>query len=141
MTQPMTREHFVEFVRSAGQGVVATVDVHGDPQAALVGLAVSDAAEVIFDSLTETRKIRNIRAHPRVALVIGSDDSVSVQIEGTADILAGAERDKCGQIYVAQFPGARALDDEFSIVRVVPQWLRYYDAREAFALVWEGECW
>lgn len=73
--QPMTREHFVEFVRSAGQGVVAT------------------------------------------------------------------ERDKCGQIYVAQFPGARALDDEFSIVRVVPQWLRYYDAREAFALVREGECW
>jgi len=40
--------------------------VHGDPEAAFVGLAVSDASEMIFDSLTDTRKMRNIQAHPRV---------------------------------------------------------------------------
>ena len=137
----MTRDDFIEFVRSTRQGVVATVDAHGAPEAALVGLAVSDAAEVIFDSLTDTRKVRNIRAHPRVALVIGCDGGVSVQVEGVADILAGAERYKYGEIYLSQFPGARALHDEFSIVRVVPRWSRYYDAREAPALVLEGECW
>jgi pyridoxine/pyridoxamine 5'-phosphate oxidase len=141
MTDPMTRERFVGFVRSVRQGVVATVDVHGDPEAALVGLAVSDAAEVIFDSLTDTRKIRNIRAHPRVALVIGWTGGVSVQVEGAASILAGPERDEYGQIYLAQFPGSRVLDEEFSVVRVVPQWLRYYDARQAPALVMERECW
>ena len=141
MTHSMTRDQFVEFVRSVRQGVVATVDVHGDPEAAFVGLAVSDAGEVVFDSLTDTRKVRNIRAHPRVALVIGCDGGVSVQVEGVADILTGPERDKYGEIYLSQFPGARALHDEFSIVRVVPRWSRYYDAREAPALVLEGECW
>lgn len=60
----MARDQFVEFVRSVRQGVVATVDVHGGPEAAFVGLAVSDAGEVVFDSLTDTRKVRNIRAHP-----------------------------------------------------------------------------
>jgi antitoxin (DNA-binding transcriptional repressor) of toxin-antitoxin stability system len=137
----MTRDHFVEFVRAARQGVVATVDVHGDPEAALVGLAVNDAAEVIFDSLSGARKVHNVRAHPRVALVIGCDGGVSVQVEGVADILAGSVRDKYGAIYLSQFPGARALNDELSIVRVVPLWTRYYDARQAPALVLEGECW
>jgi general stress protein 26 len=141
VTQSMTRDQFVEFVRSVRQGVVATVDVHGNPEAAFVGLAVSDAGEVIFDSPTDTRKVCNIQTHPRVALVIGCDGGVSVQVEGIADILAGAERDKYGEIYLSQFPGARALDIDFSIVRVVPRWSRYYDAREAPALVLEGECW
>jgi len=141
VTDPMTRAQFVAFVRAARQGVVATVDVRGNPEAALVGLAVTDEAEVIFDSLTEARKVRNIRAHPRVALVVGWDNGVSVQVEGSADIVSGAERDRYGEVYLSQFPGARALADEFSIVRVVPHWLRYYDARPGSALVAEGECW
>lgn len=69
MTDPMTRAQFVAFVRAARQGVIATVDVGGSPEAALVGFAVTDEAEVIFDSLTEARKVRDIRARPRVALV------------------------------------------------------------------------
>jgi pyridoxine/pyridoxamine 5'-phosphate oxidase len=105
----MTRAQFVAFVRAARQGVVATVDVRGNPEAALVGLAVTDEAEVIFDSLTEKRKVRNIGAHPRVALVVGWDNGVSVQVEGSADIVSGAERGSYGEVYLSQFPGARAL--------------------------------
>ena len=137
----MTRAEFVAFVRDARHGVVATVDENGNPEAALVGLAVTDEAEVIFDSLNDARKMRNVRGHPRVALVIGWDDGVSLQVEGSADVLSGADRDKYGEVYLSQFPGARALDNEFAIVRVVPQWLRYYDARPASARVVEAECW
>ena len=41
---PLTRDEFVQFVRAARMGVVAT----GDPEAALVDLAVSDDGTVIF---------------------------------------------------------------------------------------------
>jgi general stress protein 26 len=141
MTDPMTRDGFVAFVRDVGQGVVATVDAGGNPEAALVALAITDEAELVFDSLTTARKVRNIHDHHRVAVVVGWDEGVSVQVEGVAQVLSGDERTVYGEVYLSQFPGGRALDDEFSIVRVVPDWLRYYDARHAVARVVERECW
>ena len=136
----MTRDEFVEFVRTAGMGVVATIDATGNPEAALVEVAVTDAAEIVFDTKATARKVANIAGNRRVALVVGWHDGLSIQVEGVADILAGAEREEYGRIYQAQFPAARALLDGFAIVRVTPRWLRYYDARpESFRVV-EG-CW
>lgn len=137
----MNREEFVAFVREAREGVVATVDAKGSPEAALVGLAVTDAGDVLFDTHTAARKVANIRGNARVAVVIGWDDGVSVQVEGVAVVLAGAEREACGKVYLEQFPGSRALADGFSLVRVVPDWLRRYDARTDPALVTEGHPW
>jgi PPOX class probable F420-dependent enzyme len=141
LAELMTRERFVAFVRAVRLGVVATVDPDGNPEAALVGLAVTDAGDLIFDSPSDARKMRNLRHAPRVAVVIGADDAVSVQVEGDAEILAGADRAACGATYLAQFPGSRALDDGFSLVRIRPDWLRCYDARVEPARVAEGACW
>ena len=80
----------------------------------------------------------NIAANPRVALVVGWSDSVSVQVEGLADTLTGTERAAYGRIYTERFPGSRALREEFAIVRVIPCWLRYYDARPGSFRVAEG---
>jgi hypothetical protein len=80
----------------------------------------------------------NIAANPRVALVIGWDDDVSVQVEGDADVLDGADRRPYGQLYTKRFPGSRALQQQFAIVRVIPRWLRYYDARPDSFRVSEG---
>ena len=134
----MTRGEFAEFVRVAGMGVVATADAEGNPEAALVDLAATGAGEVIFDSAVTARKMANIAANPRVALVVGWRDSVSVQVEGLADTLTGTERAAYGRIYTERFPGSRALREEFAIVRVIPRWLRYYDARPASFRVAEG---
>lgn len=137
----MTREEFVAFVRKARQGVVATVDAAGNPEVALVGLAVADAGDVLFDSYTATRKVDNLRANPRAALVIGWDNGVSVQVEGPVEILSGRDRDAFGKVYLAQFPGSRALADGFSIIRVTPNWLRLYDTRPNPVLITEGNPW
>jgi pyridoxine/pyridoxamine 5'-phosphate oxidase len=51
--------------------VQASVSPTGAPQAAVVGFAVTDALEIIFDTVATSRKYRNLRADPRVALVIG----------------------------------------------------------------------
>jgi pyridoxine/pyridoxamine 5'-phosphate oxidase len=137
----MTRDQFVAFVRDARQGVVATVDPARHPEAALVGVAVTDGGELVFDAPNATSKIANIREKSRVALVIGWDDDVSVQVEGDADILSGPDREAHGRVYLAQFPGSRVLDEGFAVVRVVPGWLRYYDARSEPPVVVEKECW
>lgn len=137
----MTRDQFVAFVRDAQQGVVATVDADGHPEAALVGVAVTDDGELVFDAPSGTRKVANIRAKSRVALVIGWDDDVSVQVEGDADILSGPDREAYGRAYLAQFPGSRVLDEGFAVVRVVPGWLRCYDARPEPPVVVERVCW
>ena len=137
----MTREEFVEFVRAARMGVVATVDASGDPEAALVDLAVTDAGEIVFDSLATARKVANIGHHARVAVVVGWTDGVSVQIEGDARVRSGDDLAAYRAIHHAQLHKGRTLRDDFTVVTVVPSWLRYYDARpESFGMVegsWE----
>jgi uncharacterized pyridoxamine 5'-phosphate oxidase family protein len=70
----MDREQLVEFVRQRGLAVVATRDANGEPQAALVGVAATAQGEIVFDTLTSSRKYRNINSHPRVALRPGDQD-------------------------------------------------------------------
>ena len=133
---PMTRAEFVEFVRAAKLGVVATVDAEGHPEAALVDLAVTDHGEVLFDTKAAARKVVNIGGNQRVALVVGWADRVSVQAEGDAEVLSGAEREKYGRIHQEQIPKSRAFREDFTLVKMVPTWLRYFDARpESFSIV------
>jgi pyridoxine/pyridoxamine 5'-phosphate oxidase len=132
----MTRAEFVEFVRAAKLGVVATVDAEGRPEAALVDLAVTDDGEVLFDTKAAARKVVNLGGNPRVALVVGWADRVSVQAEGDAEVLAGAERERYGRIHQDQFPASRAFREDFTLVKMVPTWWRYHDARpESFSIV------
>jgi PPOX class probable F420-dependent enzyme len=125
------REELVEFVRACGFGVVATRAPDGSPQAALVGVAATDRGEIVFDTLSGSRKCRNLQAFPRVALVIGWDDAVTLQCEGDAEIVSGTERDRCMRPYVAQHPDGveRAEDPDIVLVRVRLAWGRVSDFR------------
>ncbi len=63
--------------------------------------------------------------------MIGWEDEVTVQCEGLADILAGAEREHGLRAYLDQYPGGRqrAADPDIAHVRIRPSWLRYSDYR------------
>lgn len=63
---------------------------------------------------------------------------MSLQVEGRADVLGGTDRIAYGQVFESQFPGSRALEADFALIRVVPDWLRYYDARPDSFRVAEG---
>jgi pyridoxine/pyridoxamine 5'-phosphate oxidase len=133
---PMTRSEFVEFVRAAKLGVIATADAEGNPEAALVDLAVTDHGEVLFDTMAAARKVINIGGNQRVALVVGWADKVSVQAEGEAEVLSGAELEEYGRIHQEQVPTSRAFREDFTLVKMVPTWLRYFDSRpESFGVV------
>ncbi len=114
------------FVRGCELAVVATTDPLQRPEAALVSVAALDDGTLIFDAKDDSRKIANLRVNANAAVVVGWND-VTLQIEGTADITAGSGRAHFGREYIAQFPGSRALDDEFAVVTIHPTWLRVYD--------------
>ena len=105
----------------------------GAPQAAVVGIAVTDTLDIIFDTLSNSRKYANIIADPRVALVIGWDAEQTAQIEGIADVPSGDALALCKQAYFAVWPDGRERETwpDIAYVRVRPRWLRYSDFSQA----------
>jgi len=128
----MTRAELLAFLRSYRLAVQATVSPTGAPQAAVVGFAVSDNLELVFDTLSTTRKVENLRREPRVALVVGWDDERTAQIEGPADEPHGAELDRLKRVYFAAWPDGpeREAWPGITYVRVRPVWVRFSDFRE-----------
>ncbi len=124
----MTRAELLAFLRMHRLAVVSTIH-DGAPQAAVVGIAISDDLEIIFDTLTTSRKYQNLRTDPRAALVIGWDAEQTAQLEGVADFPAGAELDTCKQVYFAAWPDGseREAWPNIGYVRVRPKWVRFSD--------------
>lgn len=124
----MTRAELLAFLRMHRLAVVSTVH-DGAPQAAVVGIAVSDNLEIIFDTLTTSRKYQNLRGDPRAALVIGWDAEQTAQVEGAADFPSGAELTACKQVYFAAWPDGpeRETWPNIGYVRIRPNWARFSD--------------
>jgi general stress protein 26 len=126
------KSQILAFMRAHRLAVQATTSTDGAPQAAVVGFAVSDHFEIVFDTLASTRKAQNIRANARVAFVIGGlkrNDERTVQYEGIADEPTGAELERLKTIYYEVFPDGpdRLGWPGLIYVRVRPTWIRYSD--------------
>ena len=134
----MTRAQLIEFMREQRYAVQASVTGAGAPQAAVVGIVVTDELELFFDTLSTTRKCANLRRDPRVAFVIGWDDR-TVQYEGIADEPTGAELAGLKALYLDRFPDGREREvlPDITYIRTRPNWLRYSDFRAAPPLVLE----
>lgn len=125
----MKREQLVAFVRRHRLAVEASIDPSGAPQAAVVAIAVSDDLELVFDTVTISRKYQNLVQNPRVALVIGWDHEITMQLEGIVDFPSGAELERVREVYFAKHPDGRNRLGwpGLTHARVRPTWLRYSD--------------
>jgi general stress protein 26 len=126
----MTRDALLQFMRSEKYAVQASVSSDGTPQAAVIGIAVSDRFEIVFDTIASSRKALNLQANPAVAIVVGGTrdgDERTVQYEGTADEPGGAELERLLVLYYARFPDGRERRTWPGLiyVRVRPTWIRY----------------
>ena len=126
----MTRDDLLQFMRSEKYAVQTSVSAAGSPQAAVVGIAVTDAFEIVFDTVASSRKVPNLRANPSIAFVIGGTrdgDERTVQYEGIADEPGGADLDRLLAVYYARFPDGpeRRAWPALIYVRVKPTWIRY----------------
>ena len=128
----MTRAALLKFLRSHRYAVQSSIHATGAPQAAVVGIAVSDDFEIVFDTLETTRKARNLRSRPEITFVIGGlapGDERTVQVEGTADEPTDADLARLTALYLATFPDGRARQQWPGLMyfRATPTWLRYSD--------------
>jgi pyridoxine/pyridoxamine 5'-phosphate oxidase len=128
----MTRADLLAFMRRHRVAVQTSVSSEGAPQAAIVGVAIGDDFELVFDTLQTSRKARNLRRDPRIALVLGgwaSGEEQTVQYEGLADEPAGADLERVRELYFGVYPDGRERLAWSGLihVRVRPTWLRYSD--------------
>jgi uncharacterized protein YhbP (UPF0306 family) len=128
----MTRQELLVMVRRQRFAIQASVSPMATPQAAVVGVVVTDDFELFFDTLDTTRKMRNLRQNPKIAFVIGGTvegDERTVQYEGVADEPRGSELEGLKAIYFNRFPDGplRQTWPGLVYVRVRPTWIRFSD--------------
>lgn len=128
----MNSKDLKAFVDTHRWAVQASASGVGVPQAALVGIAMTDRNEIVFDTLSTSRKAANLRNNPRLAMVIGGwedDDPRTLQIEGDADFPVGEDLERVKLAYYGVFAeGPSRLDwPELVYVRMTPRWARFSD--------------
>ena len=126
----MNTAGLLEFMRRYHLAVQASVSAVNAPQAAVVGYAVTDLFEIVFDTIDSSRKGQNLRRNNRIALVIGGlvdGEERTVQYEGIADEPSGEELHRLKQVYYAAWPdGPSRLNwPGLTYIRVRPTWIRY----------------
>lgn len=118
-----------DFINKHALAVISTVSLKQVPESAVIGVAVNEQLEIIFDTTTTSRKHRNLQFNPNVALVIGWDNETTVQYEGRAQQLTGEELEQAKAVYFTKFPDGTIReqwpDIAYYIIR--PSWIRYSD--------------
>jgi hypothetical protein len=129
----MTKADLFKFMAGQKLGVLGSISPEGAPQSALVGIAVTQELEIIFDTVASSRKYANLLANPAASFVIGLGDrstgEVTVQYEGPTFQPTGAELARYQQVYLAAWPECRDHLSWPGIAYFVvkPKWIRYSD--------------
>jgi pyridoxine/pyridoxamine 5'-phosphate oxidase len=125
----MTESDLYTFIASCKLGVISTLSSSGSVQSALVGIAVTQDLEIIFDTVKSSRKYSNLISNPVCSLVVGWTGEQTVQYEGVATELQGAELQRCQRTYFEAWPDGPSRMTWPGIVYfgVRPTWIRYSD--------------
>jgi general stress protein 26 len=125
----MNVEEVYAFMAAESLAVLSTVTERGEPEAALVGFAVTPKLEIVFDTVKSSRKYPNLTKNQRMAWVIGCTTEVTVQFEGVAEELVGEDLAKYKKTYFAKFPDGVEREKWPGITYFVvrPKWIRYCD--------------
>jgi hypothetical protein len=119
------------FLRSHRLAVVASLSATGSPQAALVGVAVTNELEVIFDTVSTSRKHANLARDGRAAVTWSGPGEKAVQYEGLAKPVsptAGEDENYRKVYYDAWSNGRNRLSwPDIAYWRIEPIWARYVD--------------
>lgn len=125
----MDKPTILDFIRKHDICVLSTVNARSEPQSAVVGFSINDRFELTIGSSSNSRKFQNIQHTPKVSVVIGWDDGITVQYEGVANVPSGDELLRYQNEHFARVPDAEKYKDDPSerYIVVKPKWLRYTD--------------
>jgi pyridoxine/pyridoxamine 5'-phosphate oxidase len=136
----MTRFELYEFIAGHSLAVLGSISGEGMPQSALVGIAVTDELEIVFDTLNSTRKYRNLTVNANASLVIGWEGEKTVQFEGEASLPQSAELERYKKVYFAKWPDGPSRQNWPGLVYFVvrPRWIRFSDFDQRPPLIVEN---
>lgn len=125
----MTKLELYQFLAGQTLGVVGSISAEGAPQSALVGVAVTEDLEIVFDTLNTTRKYRNLVSNPKAGVVVGWEGEKTVQLEGEAFLPEGAELVRYKKVYFSKWPDGVDRQNWPGLVYFVvrPRWIRFSD--------------
>ena len=124
----MEREELFGFMSDAANklAVLSRMSSEGS-RSALVGIAVTEDLEIVFDTVKSSRKYADLLADARCSLVVGLTGDTTVQFEGEARELPFDNEYKA--VYFAAFADGPSRQAWPGIVYFVvkPRWIRYSD--------------
>lgn len=125
----MNKEKVLRFIKSQNLAVIATVNQENKPEAAVVEFGELPDLTIIIDTLKSSRKYKNLQTNKNVAVVIGWDNDITLQISGVAKELSGRELKQAKEAYFVKNPRAKKWADnpEIAYFAIRPYWLRYSD--------------
>jgi hypothetical protein len=125
----MDKSGVYHFLSRQKLGALGSISPESTVQSALVGIAVTPKLEIIFDTVSSSRKFRNLAANPRCSFVVGWTGEVTVQFEGVAIQPRDAELARYQKIYFATWPDgpARLTWTGIAYFVVRAKWIRYSD--------------
>ena len=126
----MTTEFLYNFISKNKYAVLSTVTKDNLAEAALVGIAVTPDLNIIFDTISASRKYQNLIINASIAFVIGWDNEQTIQYEGIAKISSGKELEQLLESYFSVFPDGRerrVTMKDIAYFCVKPKWIRYSD--------------
>ena len=125
----MTKAEVYKFMAAHKLGVLGYVSALGAPRSALVGIGVTPELEIVFDTVSSSRKYTDLTVNPAASFVVGWEGEVTVQLEGQAFQPAGAELARYQQVYFAAYPDGpdRLSWPGITYFVVRPQWIRFSD--------------
>lgn len=125
----MKKADLYAFMARCRLGVLATTGPAGEPQSALMGIAVTPDLEIVFDTVKTSRKYPNLAANRACSFVLGWEGEQTLQYEGLAYQLEGAELKKYKEIYFQVWLDGPSRESWPGIVYFVvrPRWIRYSD--------------
>ena len=129
--ETFTEAQLLKYMRSHRLAVVATVGQQGEPQGALVGVGSTDALEIVFDTLSTTRKHVNLERDKRVAVTFSGPDEKTLQLQGVAFAVSTTrdEDHRYREAYYATWPEGREHLQwpRLAYWAISPRWARYSD--------------
>lgn len=135
----MTTKELFAFIQEHKLAVLSSVNSKGAPESALVGIAVTQELEIIFDTVRTSRKYANLIGNNKTAFVVGTTSEKTLQFEGEASELTRGTFKSYKAVYFAAWPDGPARENwpTISYFVVKPKWIRYSDYGETPAFVQE----